>query len=89
LIDLVVNQAGNHSHLICVVGRSRSLHGKTEAGHWRRLLVQIINGDFNVLWIIDIQLLLAPSVLEIGALKNLWILNRHPTGTLDLSLQDK
>ena len=51
------------------------------------MLVQIIKSDFNILWVINGNLLSAPCFMELSDLY--WVSDGHPAGTFDLALKNE
>ena len=70
--------------------RSRCLETEGQACHRRRLLVQIVDCHFYVLWISNDALLLTPGCLEAcDVLDLLDTLDSQPARSLDTSLQNE
>lgn len=89
LTNILIDHAWNHSYFSSVLRRSTSFHSKCNWCQRRQVLsVQIIKSNFNILWIIDNDLLIAPCFLLILNHFN-WILYRHPAWSSDFSFENE
>ena len=86
-----MDQARNHSDFVGVVLIGPCcLEAEGQTSHRWRLLVQIVDCHFYVLWVGDDALLLTPGCLEAGEVLDLLDpLDGQPAWSLDASLQDE
>jgi hypothetical protein len=90
LIDFVMNQARDHGDLIRVLGRTTSLDAERHAGHWRGWLVEVLDGNRDILRVSDESFLFAPSALEVTVVLDLFgVLDGQPAWALNFPLQDE
>ena len=90
LVDSGMDKPWNHSDLVGVVWWPAGLYAEREASDRWWGFVHVINSDLNIFWAVDIDLLLAPSVLErVVVLNFLHVLDSQPARTLDFPFQNE
>ena len=87
LVYLVLDKAWNHGYLVSVVRRSSSFYTKGKGCEWRWWAINLVECDLHVLWVINICLMLTPSLFELSILPG--IFHFEPARTLNLPLQNE